>query len=105
MLELSGQAAILGADCPAVSFAEHGLFGARVDHRLDREADTRLHARAAGFRRGIVRHRWWLVKLAADAVADVFLHDAEVVLSGPLDDRLADIRHSSPWTTDVDAGP
>ena len=64
---------------------------AGVDHRLDREAQAGLEPLAAGFGRGDVRDRRRLVELPADAVADVFLDDAEAVLAGVADDRVADV--------------
>src|SRR5687768_5170142 len=105
VLELGRQPPVVGADGPAVALAEHGLLAAGVDHRLDCEADAGLHADAARLGRGIVGHGRRLMELPAHSVADVFLDDAEVVLGGAADDRIADVAHPRAGAADVDGGP
>src|SRR5436190_8040569 len=93
VLELRGEAAVLGAHRPAVALAKECIARAGVDHRLDGEANARLKSLAARFGRGggIVGNRWRLMKLPADAVADIFLHDGEAVFPCVTTDRFADL--------------
>src|ERR1700733_9028719 len=95
VLELGGEAAVLGAYGPFVIVIEHGLPGANVEHRLDREADAGRDnfARVAGM--GKVRDARVLVELTADPVALVLFHDLATVGAGMVEDGGPDVDDST----------
>ena len=69
VLELSGEAAVLGADGPAVGLIDFSFPIAFVEHWFDRQASAGTDDGFAGLQIGKVRDAGLLMETAADSVA------------------------------------
>ena len=105
VLELSGEAAVLSADGPAVGFVDFGFPIAFVEHRFDGEAGAGTDDCFAGLQIGEVRDAWLLMETAADSVALEFAHDLVALILREAIDRAADVDDSAEGLDGVDADP
>lgn len=105
VLELSGEAAVLGADGPAVGLIDFGFPIPFIEHRFDRQAGTGTNDRFARLQIGKVRDAGLLVETTADSVTLELADNLVVLLLREAIDRSSDVDDSAERLDGVDADP
>ncbi len=92
VFKLRGQASVFGSYGPAISLIANRMLRTTINHRFDREAHSWVKSFAFGLWAGDVWNVGALMKLCADAMANVFVDDAKslVVIFHMGDNRFAD---------------
>ena len=105
VFELSGEAAVLSADGPAVGLVDFGFPDSLVEHRFDGQTGAGTDDSFAGLQIGEVWDAWLLMETAADSVALEFADDLEALVFREAIDRAADVDDSAERFDRADADP
>lgn len=105
VLKLSGKAAVLGADGPAIGLVDLGFPDTLVDHWLNRQTGAWADDGFAGLQIGEVRDTRFLMKIAADSVPLEFANHLKALIPSKTVDGSANIDDSAKRLDGTDADP